>query len=241
MAQCDGNRPSCGHCARKRDTCIYKAQRDETRFAAWKRGQAENNHENTELREFLLSLRSRSESESLTIFHRLRTEADLSTVLAQVRDSDLLLGAFSRQSGKSGEEGELAEKLEEANTTRTSGSKSRPTGSFHHESARSGTHDSQEPRSLNSSALEKNLKEAGAADTVLMKEKQHKAARNMLVRVEELYHCIRSVPEAEVVGIIQRIQSSDNPLSVLELVQGGDDLTYPPSSLDPEDEEDDDE
>ena len=158
--------------------------------------------EKSELESFFHSLRSRSESDALEIFQRLRNEPDLLSVLQSVKDGDLLLQATSRQIDDTENPFEQSAITSSARSRQLEFSQSNFTA---WDSSRNDVKDT------NSNTLA----------TLPMKRK-HDKLKSGTSSMDELYNYIHLMPEAAVASVVQKIRSSDNPMSVISFIRHGD-------------------
>ncbi|KAL8825677.1 MAG: hypothetical protein Q9191_004266 [Dirinaria sp. TL-2023a] len=73
--------------------CIYDVAENETRMSALKRKHKDLEKDNTDFQELLHALQCRSEPEAIAILRRLRSKQDPSSVLQHVKEGDVLLQA----------------------------------------------------------------------------------------------------------------------------------------------------
>ncbi|KAL8783320.1 MAG: hypothetical protein Q9195_009428, partial [Heterodermia aff. obscurata] len=193
---CEGQRPSCAKCVQAGESCVYEVAEDETRYTALKKTNKSLMEDNSEMQQLLDCLRTRSEAEALDILHRLRSGADPSTVLELVRDGDLLLQASTRRS--SGPGGDV-----DGGVGSTRDYKQRAYSAKDKRRSRSGSFEIDG--------------EANAEKMVDM-ERKYAALKKDMDRMHELYRYIHAMPEAEVTRVVLRIRSTEDPLTVLDLL-----------------------
>ncbi|KAK4182529.1 nitrogen assimilation transcription factor nirA, partial [Podospora australis] len=93
--QCDGERPRCGACVKRREPgidCEYPVRQGAvSRYSDLKQTFGKLERENREFRELFAYLRERPEHEAFEVYRRLRTTTDPLGTLQFVRDADALL------------------------------------------------------------------------------------------------------------------------------------------------------
>ncbi|KAI1742733.1 hypothetical protein F4680DRAFT_25339 [Xylaria scruposa] len=90
--KCDGRRPACRKCHKKRQECTYELPQDAlSRSSARKEITRQLQRENAELRQLFHDLSTRQESEALNIFRRLRETNDPIALARSIRQAELLL------------------------------------------------------------------------------------------------------------------------------------------------------
>ncbi|KAK7418274.1 hypothetical protein QQX98_004059 [Neonectria punicea] len=89
--KCNGVKPTCGPCLKKRDECIYNNDTSEVTALTLKRKHNSLEQDNVRYRELFLLLRNKPRAESEDIFLRLRASDDPLRVLEAVRQADMLL------------------------------------------------------------------------------------------------------------------------------------------------------
>ena len=180
--------------------CVFAGGREESRYTILKRNHEITHNENHDLRDFLNTLRSRSDAEALDLIHRLRSEIDPALVLKQVREGELLLQASSRPLDSGG-----------SLTAHSAPDPPAKRPSLHGQSL-AKTKAWNEGESLGT--------KPDAEDVVLRKRKQagsQSCAKDTLM----LYDYISLLPRPLLRNIVQRIQMSKDPSSVITLLQTG--------------------
>ncbi|KAK7430954.1 hypothetical protein QQZ08_002483 [Neonectria magnoliae] len=89
--KCNGVKPTCGPCLKKRDECIYNNDTSEAAALTLKRKHNSLEQDNVRYRELFLLLRNKPRAESEDIFLRLRASGDPLRVLEAMRQADMLL------------------------------------------------------------------------------------------------------------------------------------------------------
>jgi hypothetical protein len=91
--QCDGARPVCGACVRrKKDSCDYPVREGAiSRYSDLKETSEQLGHENYGLRELFAYIRFRPEKEAYEVYRRLRLADDPLAILEYIRSADALL------------------------------------------------------------------------------------------------------------------------------------------------------
>ncbi|KAI2465995.1 hypothetical protein F4781DRAFT_445511 [Annulohypoxylon bovei var. microspora] len=90
-SKCNAERPKCSLCVRHDTDCRYATAPTETHSQALKRKHNELQDRITPYEELFDILKSKSETESLEIFKRIRSGNDVGSILRQARDGDLLM------------------------------------------------------------------------------------------------------------------------------------------------------
>ncbi|KAI0180537.1 hypothetical protein GGR52DRAFT_531750 [Hypoxylon sp. FL1284] len=90
-SKCNAERPKCSLCVRHRTDCRYATAPTETHSQALKRKHSELQDRITPYEELFGILKSKSETESLEILRRVRSGADVGSILRHARDGDLLI------------------------------------------------------------------------------------------------------------------------------------------------------
>ncbi|XXH04590.1 DNA helicase rad5 [Hypoxylon texense] len=90
-SKCNAERPKCSLCVRHRTDCRYATAPTETHSQALKRKHSELQDRITPYEELFGLLKSKSETESLEILRRVRSGADVGSILRHARDGDLLI------------------------------------------------------------------------------------------------------------------------------------------------------
>lgn len=237
--QCSGDRPSCQSCTKARKSCVYNGSPNETRSAALKRKYVALEKDNSDLQELLHCLQCRSESEAIAILGRLRSRYGPSSVLQQVKDSDVLLQAFR---------GPLSDKSDNNDNHNTdiylSNSYAADTSSHTvgRTNARSlGLGDRKPegnsfPAISSSSQVQDLTVRANKASPVLgtrgfhgakgpshhlssfVRERGFSSVQNREGALEELYYHMQTLPEAQMLGALRHIRSGGDPFSVLDFI-----------------------
>ena len=88
--QCDGLRP-CTPCYARGVECAFRAEQGETHGQATKRKYHELEHSYDTLHELVNNILSKGDRDATAILHRLKSGNDYDTVLAAIKDGDLLL------------------------------------------------------------------------------------------------------------------------------------------------------
>jgi hypothetical protein len=91
--KCDAQRPVCGACALRDTSCEYDIPPDTSRYTSLKRKHQDLEKENTQLLELFHMLKHRPGRDAHSILDRIRASDDLLSVLAFIRDGDLLVQA----------------------------------------------------------------------------------------------------------------------------------------------------
>ncbi|KAI1758691.1 hypothetical protein GGR53DRAFT_215836 [Hypoxylon sp. FL1150] len=90
-SKCNAERPKCSLCVRHRTDCRYATAPTETHSQALKRKHSELQNRITPYEELFGLLKSKSETESLEILRRVRSGAEVGSILRHARDGDLLI------------------------------------------------------------------------------------------------------------------------------------------------------
>lgn len=90
-SKCNAERPKCSLCVRHRTDCRYATAPTETHSQALKRKHSELQDRITPYEELFGLLKSKSETESLEILRRVRSGAEVGSILRHARDGDLLI------------------------------------------------------------------------------------------------------------------------------------------------------
>ncbi|KAI1777970.1 hypothetical protein F4818DRAFT_447889 [Hypoxylon cercidicola] len=90
-SKCNAERPKCSLCVRHRTDCRYATAPTETHSQALKRKHSELQDRITPYEELFELLKSKSEIESLEILKRVRSGADVGSIIRHARDGDLLI------------------------------------------------------------------------------------------------------------------------------------------------------
>ena len=159
--------------------------------------------DNTEMQQLLDFLRTRSETEALAILHRLRSGADPSSVLKLVRDGDLLLQASARQ--WSGHDTDIDR----------GGASTRPK-----QKNKNPAYPMEDQGRSQSDGFE--IDDESTAEMLVIMERKYAALQNDMERMQEMYRFIHAMPEAEVISIVQRIRSGQDPLTVMDFLSNVD-------------------
>lgn len=89
--QCDGVRPKCQPCTQRGRRCHYMAAASETRLQALKRENKALRSQKSPYERLIEVMRSVSERDATDILARLRSGADIETLMSHVTNGDLLL------------------------------------------------------------------------------------------------------------------------------------------------------
>lgn len=185
------------------ESCVYEVAEDETRYTALKKNNQTLLEDNLEMQQLFDLLRTRSETEAVAILHRLRSGADPNSVLKMVRDSDLLLQASARQRG--GHDADVDH-----------GDGARSTRPEHKHKNNNTAYAMQDGHRSRSDSFE--IDDPATAEKLAILERKYAALQDDMDRMLELYRHIQGMPEADVTGMVQRIRSSKNPLTVMDLL-----------------------
>ncbi|KAI2631054.1 hypothetical protein GGR54DRAFT_628061 [Hypoxylon sp. NC1633] len=90
-SKCNAERPQCNLCVRHGTDCRYATAPTETHSQALKRKNSELQNRITPYQELFDLLQTKSETESLEIWRRIRTGNDVNSILRHTRDGDLLI------------------------------------------------------------------------------------------------------------------------------------------------------
>ncbi|KIW00564.1 uncharacterized protein PV09_07918 [Verruconis gallopava] len=89
--KCDGVRPRCSKCAKRRVECVYNTLECETHVQGIKRKYSELAEKVSVYEELFDALRTRTEDESRMVLLKLRAGASPGSIVRQIKDGDLLL------------------------------------------------------------------------------------------------------------------------------------------------------
>lgn len=92
-SKCDTQRPVCGACTLRGTECEYDIAPNTTRYTSLKRRHQNLEEEHVELLQLYDMLRFRPESDAIAILNRIRAGTDLQSILAFVKEGDLLVQA----------------------------------------------------------------------------------------------------------------------------------------------------
>ncbi|OAA35696.1 Zn(2)-C6 fungal-type DNA-binding domain protein [Metarhizium rileyi] len=90
-SKCNGGRPKCTSCIRRRVECIYDRDPDETQAAVVKRKYEELRDHNTPFERVFDAIRCRSEADAGAIVRKIRRGENVDDIARQVEHGDLLL------------------------------------------------------------------------------------------------------------------------------------------------------
>ncbi|RTE84556.1 hypothetical protein BHE90_000851 [Fusarium euwallaceae] len=90
-SRCSGDRPACRRCEEKNLECVYKTVSTETHSQALKRKYSQSQHKTSQYAELYGLLATLSDDEAQGVLRRIRSGADVDTILNQIRAGDLLL------------------------------------------------------------------------------------------------------------------------------------------------------
>ncbi|KAI8663033.1 hypothetical protein LRP88_07241 [Fusarium phalaenopsidis] len=90
-SRCSGDRPVCRRCQEKNLECVYKTASTETHSQALKRKYTQAQHKTSQYAELYGLLATLSDDEAQGVLRRIRSGADVDTILNQIRAGDLLL------------------------------------------------------------------------------------------------------------------------------------------------------
>ncbi|KAF2461459.1 hypothetical protein BDY21DRAFT_268283, partial [Lineolata rhizophorae] len=89
--QCDGKRPVCSPCERRREDCLYEADNGLTRTQTLKRKAEALTETNQGLKAVVTTLRSGSDVEAVEILRRIRQTEDVDTAVDFIAQASLLM------------------------------------------------------------------------------------------------------------------------------------------------------
>jgi hypothetical protein len=99
LGQCDGNKPSCGHCMKKGAICEYDVDPGVTRLETVRRKNDALQREVDQLRELFGYIRTCPEVEAKQVYRQLRTANGLQDLIRLREGSDISLKQKHRMSG----------------------------------------------------------------------------------------------------------------------------------------------
>ncbi|OIW29229.1 hypothetical protein CONLIGDRAFT_715599 [Coniochaeta ligniaria NRRL 30616] len=146
--KCDGNRPSCNACLRRRTECQFEAEPKETHVQALKRKFDSLQGEASSLQQVYDLLRTRPEGEALSIFRRIRDGDSHDSILQYVHHGDLLmqLSLTSDSSSRTGSDLDRRPRPSSSRSTPQSPLVDRDSGRGTSSATSTQAHTSQEPQ-----------------------------------------------------------------------------------------------
>ncbi|KAL8721260.1 MAG: hypothetical protein Q9181_007749, partial [Wetmoreana brouardii] len=240
-----GEKPSCGLCKRRNETCVYELERGKIRYGALAKKHKDLEKADADLQELVRALQHRPDIEASDILHRLRSETNPLAVLSHIRDGELLLQASSGKADGSSKD-HLAE---QAKSTGAQDSKCPQCGIGNHECRCS---DATKVATLTRSLvqMEKTTRNDTNVDNMLganltrtehlqnfsisEDEAQTRAVKRKYVEIErrnevynKLYSSIANADEAVAAAIFRRLRNGDDAHKILNFVQNGDPKATP--------------
>ncbi|EHK27097.1 uncharacterized protein TRIVIDRAFT_21401, partial [Trichoderma virens Gv29-8] len=89
--KCSGDRPACTRCQQRRVECLYTTQPGETESQALRREYRDTRHKSTIFQELYDLLQNLSEKEAETVWQKIRSGVDATTLLTYLKAGNLLL------------------------------------------------------------------------------------------------------------------------------------------------------